>query len=74
MSTEAAVRHTPIAAAIPALRHPLRSDPKPRAKWPDGLTHLPDGQWLVGLPVAPTAEDRLPWTVDAYLDGRKRVP
>lgn len=73
MSTESAVRHAPIAAAIPALRHPLRVDPRPRLcpSWYD--KHQPC-QWPLGLSIEPTIRDQLPWAVDSYIDGRKRAP
>ena len=40
MSTEAAERHRAIAATIPGLHSPLRTDPKPRAVYPYGLDVL----------------------------------
>lgn len=44
MSAEAAVKHAPVAQAIPALRYPLRTDPKPRA-CPSGYAkHQPNGR------------------------------
>lgn len=56
-----------LAAVIPVLQYPLRTDPKPRLIWPEGLTHLPDGQWPLGLPV----DKPLAFTVDRYVDERK---
>lgn len=76
MSHESAERHLPIAAAIPALQHPLRRDPKPRLSWAEHrqhLHHLPDGQWPLGLHLPPAPRDRLKWNVDRYVDEQRRA-
>lgn len=50
MSHESAVRHAPIAEAIPALRHPLRQDPKPRLCWPEGAAAPAGVGWAAVAP------------------------
>jgi len=61
MTTEAAVKHAPVAQAIPALQYPLRQDPKPRACPREYHLYLP-----------PAARDQLAFVVDSYVDGRKQ--
>lgn len=71
-----------------ALPYPLRSDPQPRAVWPEGLRHLPGREVAARIkvdgllahhpddssqwPLGLPVDKPLAFTVDRYVDERAR--